>query len=201
MNTAAWGIWKLILRVLITRGKNPSLLLLYLYLYEMMGVNESYYSSHFTLYVSQVIMLYTFNLHSVKYISINWKKKTLDSELLKLEQEQHRWIVCTPKSYPSNGLWLPETPWFSTRKRRRWCQLPILESLLNKEWLILLWGWSPIWSPSPLVNTDMAIGGPHRQYQTNTKGEKSSSIYYEQTECLIQHKQQQLRLPGRVHPY
>ena len=42
----------------------PLLLFSFLYLYEMMDVNQTPHSHHFTICVNQTIMLYTFNLHS-----------------------------------------------------------------------------------------------------------------------------------------
>ena len=38
-----------------------------MYVYELMGIHQTHCSNHFMMYVSQITMLYTFNLNSATY--------------------------------------------------------------------------------------------------------------------------------------
>ena len=77
---AVWCIWELsresIPRVLVVSQKKPTLFSFLKNLFEMTDVNHIQCGNHFTVYVNQVILLYTWDLVPyVNYISVKVAKK------------------------------------------------------------------------------------------------------------------------------
>lgn len=61
--------------------------------YEMMDANKAYSGNHFTIYVSQTTMLYTFNLHNDIYqicLSETSKKKKINGHVTYIRSFRHK---------------------------------------------------------------------------------------------------------------
>ena len=67
INTAVWSISKLKVNPKSSCDKKKKTFFssFVVCLYEMMNVNQTFCDDHFTIYLSQIIVLYTLNLHSV----------------------------------------------------------------------------------------------------------------------------------------